>query len=97
MIFFEWAILICFFVFFKKKNSFFPDEKQFGGSYEVSFISALWMVSSEPRKRLNSIYHAHDCIKYLMTLLSSPPNKKVSPSILAFVSNNLQMQKEVIQ
>ena len=40
---------------------FFPNEKQLGGSYEVSFISALWMVSSESRKRLHSIYYAHDC------------------------------------
>ena len=40
---------------------FFPNEKQLGGLYEVSFISALWMISSESRKRLHPIYYAHDC------------------------------------
>ena len=52
-----------FFDFFQNKNIFyfFPNEKQLGGSYKVSFISALWMVSSESRKRLHSIYFAHDC------------------------------------
>ena len=30
-------------------------------AYEVSFISALWMVSSESRKILHSIYYAHVC------------------------------------
>ena len=40
---------------------FVSNEKQLGGSYEVSFIS-LWMVSSESRKRLHSIYYAHDCM-----------------------------------
>ena len=61
--FFESAILI-----FQKKNMFFfyffPNEKQLGGSYEESFIPALWMVFSESRKRLHSIYYAHDCILY---------------------------------
>ena len=35
--------------FFQKKYIFyfFPNENQLGSSYEVSFISALWMVSSE--------------------------------------------------
>ena len=35
-----------------------PNEKQLGGSYALSFISALWMVSSESRKRLHSIHYA---------------------------------------
>ena len=47
---------------------FSPNDKQLGGSYEVSFISALWMVSSKSRKRLHSIYYAHNCKfnKYLI-------------------------------
>ena len=43
------------FGFFKKKNCilFFPNENQLG-FHEVSFISALGMVSSESCKRLHS-------------------------------------------
>ena len=45
---------------------FFPNEKQLGGLYAVTFISALWMVSSESRKILHSIYYAQDCMWWKM-------------------------------
>ena len=60
MTFFESAILNFFFEKKKILFNFFPNEKQLGGSYEVSFISAL--ITSESRKRLHSIYYAHDCM-----------------------------------
>ena len=51
----SWKITFFGVDFFFQENIFyfFPNEKQLGGSYEVSFISALWAVSSESWKRLH--------------------------------------------
>ena len=53
--FFESAILI-FFCFISVKKA--------ARSYEVSFISALWMVFPESWKRSCPNFYAHDCIVY---------------------------------
>ena len=60
--FFESAILIFFsnffiFYFFSPMKNNLAVHMRY-----ISFISALWMVSSESRKKIHSIYYAHDCI-----------------------------------
>ena len=50
----DFCLVICFLVFaywVKKFFLVFFNERNQGGSYEVVFISALWMVSSESLKR----------------------------------------------
>ena len=55
--------LVFWLLFFSKKNVFvFSQWKLTWLSYEVSFFSALGMVSSESWKIFHSIYYAHDCI-----------------------------------
>ena len=44
----------------KWKKMLHPNENQLG-FHEVSFISALWMASSESWKRLHWNFYAHDC------------------------------------
>ena len=55
-LFFKSAILI---LKKRKKTTFCFISKQ-ARSYEVSFISALWMVFSESWKRLHPNWYAHD-------------------------------------
>ena len=44
---FFWNLVFGYWVFKKKIVLFFLNEKHQGGSYEVAFMSALLMVSSE--------------------------------------------------